>query len=1796
MINPTITLPGYHILEFIYSSSHTFVYRGQRDIDQEPVVIKFLRSEYPTFSEMVQFRNQYSIAKNLDFPGIVKPYSLETYRNGYALVMEDFGGISLQQWLQHNVLDVYEFLSIAVQIVSILDRLHHQRIIHKDIKPANILIHPKTKEIRLIDFSIASLLPRENQEIQNPQVLEGTLSYLSPEQTGRMNRGIDYRSDFYSLGVTFFELITGELPFISNDPMELVHCHIAKQPDQFKIHNSQFKNEQLVPQVLGDIVIKLMAKNAEDRYQSALGLKHDLLLCWNQLRETSIIGNFSLGTRDVCDRFIIPEKLYGREVEVQTLLAAFERVAQGKTEIILVAGFSGIGKTCVVNEIHKPIVRQHGYFIKGKFDQFQRNIPLSAFVQSLRNFMGQILSENNIQIARWHDQLLQALGDNGQVIIDVIPELEHIIGKQPPVPALSGISAQIRFNFLFLKFIQVFTTPEHPLVVFLDDLQWADSASLTLIQLLMSEVDQGYLLLIGAYRDNEVSLVHPLILTLNEIEKIGYTINIITLNSLQLTDLNYLVADTLTCSLELAQRLTDLIYQKTQGNPFFTNQFLQSLYKDGIIKFDFDIGYWQSDIAQVKLLTLNDDVVEFMAQQLQKLPSATQEILKLAACIGNQFDLNTLAIIYEKSLLETASDLWEALRDGLILPQNEIYKFYQNDEPSETGDSNLGNEQYYHFPTYKFLHDRVQQAAYLLIPEGDKQATHLRIGNLLLANSPFETTEENIFEIVNQLNYGLELTIQQSQKDELAKLNLIAGRKAQTATAYVAASQYFTTGIELLAPDTWQTQYQLTLELYNAATEAAYLSTVFAEVERLAAIVLQQTDKFLDKAKIYEIKIQVCIAKNQLSEAVEIGLKVLKLLGIEFPLQPNQEDIISGLQTTQKLWEGIKITDILDLPVMTDSDKLVAMQILINISAASYVTSPSLYILIVFQEINLSVKYGNTAASTYAYAAYGLILCGIVGNISLGYQFGQLALNLLQKLNAKALQAKVYFLVNCFIKHWQDHLRTTIEPLKDAYFSGIETGDLEFASYSAFKKSVHLYFAGEDLSVVEQDVNLFMEGVRKIKRSNTINYYQTLYQAVKYLRQSSKKDSVKLELPEDIKDINAGYFYCHEMIICYLFNRNCEAVVSTAFAEKYLEGMTALFFVPVFHFYDSLIKLAIYIDATPDEQAEIILKVKLNQQKMQNWADNAPMNYLHKFALVEAEKYRVLGEHTLAIEYYDRAIAAAQENQYLQEEALANELAAKFYLGWGKEKIAQVYLIDAYYAYARWGATAKIHDLEQRYPQLLSKLLYQETIEENLASLTMTNKTVVATKASGSTFLEGITVMQAYQALSSEIELDKLLSTLMQVVITNSGAQRGILLLLHQGNLVVEATGDIASEKIQVLQSTPLANFPDIPHAVINYVQRTQQTLVIHNIASDTRFAHDTYIINYQPQSVLCTPILKQGKLISIVYLENQLTSGAFTRDRLELLNLLCSQAAICLENARLYQQSQESLENLQQMQLQLVQSEKMSALGNLVAGVAHEINNPVGFIGGNLQPAMDYVKDLLHIIDVYQKYYPNPIAEVVQEIEAVDLDYIRADLPKLISSMREGVQRIRNISTSLRTFSRSDSDRPVSCNLHDGIDSTLLILKHRLKACDARPDIQIIKDYGNLPAIECFSGQLNQVFMNLLANAIDALEEANSSRSLDEIKANAPKITIQTQISTDKNYVLIRIKDNGMGMTEAIQQKIFDHLFTTKPVGQGTGLGLSIARQIIVEKHQGTLKVNSVFGDGSEFIISLPIKAKFVG
>jgi predicted ATPase/signal transduction histidine kinase/CheY-like chemotaxis protein len=1513
-----ISLPDITILSPICASANSLVYRGIINKNQQPVILKLLKENYPTPAELYRYQQEYEITRRLNLEETIKAYELRKYENTQVMLLEDFGGESLKILLNDRPFALPEFLHLAIQITQALSKVHQNKVIHKDINPSNIVLNPQTGQLKIIDFGLSTILSQEYLSLKSPNLLEGTLAYISPEQTGRMNRAIDYRTDFYSLGVTFYELLTNQLPFESADALELVHCHIAKQPTPPHEINPE------IPLILSEIVIKLMAKMAEDRYQSAWGIKADLETCLEQYI-TGEIKAFSLGYRDIAPQLQIPQKLYGRESQIESLLAAFRRVAsgeekqvgasnstttqkqnhpqQGQTELTLISGVSGIGKSTLVQELYKLITQKRGYFIAGKFDQFQRDIPYQALAAAFQELVRQLLTETASQLQQWQEQIQLALGSNGQIIIDIIPEVELIIGKQHPVPKLSPTEAQNRFNLVFKRFIQVFSKKEHPLVLFLDDLQWTDSATLQLIQLTITDFTTQNLLVIGAYRDNEVSASHPLMLTLSELKKQGTRINHLSISPLNLNQVNEFIADTLKTDRIRAQRLAELVWQKTLGNPFFIKEFIKSLYQENLLIFDANDGTWNWHLEQIITKNITDNVVELTIDKIQALSDTAQKKLQIAACIGNKFDLQILATIDKESPKAVSDELWDAIQAGLILPLGDDYKFLKTD--IETKQLKI---------TYKFAHDRIQQAAYSLIPPDEKQAVHWKIGQLLLQNTPPQNLQQKIFDIVNQLNFGIEAIDVQLEKDKLAQLNLIAGKKAKASAAWKPAWNYLRLGINCLSADSWLRQYDLSLALYVETVEAAILSGHVEEMEKLAELVLQQATSLLDKVKVYEVKIQAYTAQNKPLEAIETALSVLKLLGIRFPKKPTKLNIFLELAQTKLSLAGKRIEDLIHLPVMTNPDKLAAMRILSSVVSAAHLATPELLPLMVFKQVYLSIKYGNTSVSSCAYATYGLILSGeTVGDIETGYQFGQLALLLLDNFNTKELNARTIFIVNYFVNHWKEHLRETLNPLQNAYSIALETGDLEYAAYSACVYSYHSYVLGKELATVEREMAMYSNALGQLKQETSYYYNQLIRQVVLNLMGRAEDkcrligesyDETKmlpLHLKANAQNIcRSLYFF--KLVLCYIFQDYQQAIENATSAEKYSDSAVGT--IPLYHFYNSLVYLAIYFDAPKSEQKLILQKVKANQKKIKKWAQFAPMTHLHKFYLVEAELSRVLGKNARAIDCYDRAIALAKEHEYINDEALANELAAKFYIAWGKEQVAEVYMGNAYYCYLRWGATAKVTDLTERYPQVLKRFITANISHKSRQKLSESS----SNSTSGET-LDLAALMKASGAIASEIELDKLLKTLMRILLESCGAQIGYLILESQGQLRVEASGEANSNQVMVLQSTPIENC--LPLSIIHYVERTQKGIIESDVAREGRFTQDAYIKRQQPKSILCAPLLNQGQLTGIVYLENNLADGVFTPDRLELIQLLSTQAAIALTNARLYTQVQSTQNRL---------------------------------------------------------------------------------------------------------------------------------------------------------------------------------------------------------------------------------------------------------------------------------------------
>ena len=1520
-----MTLSNYTIATKIYESSKTIVYRGNRVSDGRSVMIKMHRTDHPTLTQITRFRQEYEIGRQVDGPGVIKYYGLEKYNNGLILVREDFGAVSLEQLIPMNGFDPSTFLDIAIQLAEAITTIHRHNIIHKDIKPSNIVMNPDTKMVKVTDFGLATQLGQEMQQAVVPSQLEGTLAYISPEQTGRMNRVIDYRTDFYSLGVTFYQLLCGRLPFETTDAMEIVHSHIARVPPL----PHQIKPD--IPQMLSEIMMKLVSKNAQDRYQSGSSLKFDLQKCRDALKAGREIPPFSLGQQDVSGRFQIPQQLYGREREIDLLLAAFERVStseQGsKSQVLLVAGYSGIGKSALVHEIQKPITEKRGYFISGQYDQLQRTIPYTAISQALDEFCHQLLTESPEILADWRQRITAAIGHNGQILVEVAPSLELVIGPQPPIARVSPQEAHNRFNSVFQNFVQVISQKEHPLVMFLDNLQWADSASLDLLRNWAVTGIQHFLI-IGAYRENEVSATHPLMMTLTAIADEGTIINTLELQNLSRQDIRALVDDTLRTGQDFHD-LSELIHKKTHGNAFFAIELLKSLHEEGLLTFHQQKHQkkqkktWVWDVEQIRAKNISDNVVELVTGKIGKLAAETQTLLRLAACIGNRFDLDTLAIIYDSDNGQAAtvvdashqptasailSALWPTIEQGFVIPLDDNYKSLRAAEENHRDIT----------CRFKFSHDRIQQATCSLIKETERKMVHLQIGRLLLANLETKAVttqlEERVFDIVNHFNQASELVIDQTEKIRVATLNLQAGQKAKQATAYPAAVAYFKAGVDLLPKAMWQSQYPLAFKLYKELAEAEYLATHFDAAEKLYTLLLHQAQSNTDKLDVYFIQMEQLRVQARYAEALRVGKLGLRLLGVEFPgtMTEVQHLFEVELQALPEHLGEREIADLVHAPAMTDEKQQRLMKLLPNVVSSAYMLSQhSITAWASIKITNISLQYGHTDISAYAYVVYGAnIAISVLQDYKSAYLFGKMATELSDHFDNPSLRGRTYHIFANGINHWKQHLSSGIVYFRDAHRFCVEGGNLVYAGFAVSMLLAHQIICGRNLLKVRNEAHRFLPflertNVALLEGETRPAALQPLANLLGLTRSLDTFDNDEFDEQQFLQTFDQvpsylAHFYCTKIRSLYWFGfykASLQLLDKVDVVATSLQGETI---VPETYFFMALTLTAVYDKASKADRTtfeEILIEY---QNQMRIWAEHCPDNYLHKYLLVEAERARLSAQFTKAMALYKQGIASAREYGYINNQALGNELYARFWLEHNETGVARIYMVRAHALYKQWGAFAKVADLEEKYPQLLAQTATADDADSDTTTATTTGS-FGGTSWSQSGLLDLGTIIKASQAISSEIDPDKLLSKLVELAIENAGAQKGYLILDTDGQLSIKATGTVDETAIVVRQPISIERSDQLSETIVRYVARTEENLVLHNAAREGLFTKDTYVSQQQPKSILCMPLVRHSQLSGVLYLENNLATNAFTKERLEVLNVLLSQAAISLESASLY-------------------------------------------------------------------------------------------------------------------------------------------------------------------------------------------------------------------------------------------------------------------------------------------------------
>ncbi|WP_198264960.1 trifunctional serine/threonine-protein kinase/ATP-binding protein/sensor histidine kinase [sulfur-oxidizing endosymbiont of Gigantopelta aegis] len=1828
-------LTGYDINEALYEGAKSMVYRGVRQSDQCPVIVKFLKRDQPSHNELLNFCHQYNLLKEIQLDGVVRPLAMESWQDKLALVMPDSQSLDLKRYADAQPLNIDVFLNIACQLANILEQLHELGITHRDIKPGNIIIQPQSLQIALIDFSIASVLNTENQSLQNPDELSGTLSYLSPEQTGRMNRGVDYRTDFYSLGVTFYELLSAQLPFYSEDTMELVHCHLAKEPESLLVLHSE------IPPAINEIVKKLMAKNAEERYQSGEGLMADLQYCQQLWQEKGAIPSFTLGQTDVARHFQLNSKLYGRFDEVKSFLGAFERVFEGNMEAIFIRGLSGVGKTALVNEVHKPMTRSRGYFIKGKFDQLKRDTPFSALSQALGCLIKQLLAENSDQQQVWKMQIQQVLGTQGQLLVDIVPELEQLIGPQVGVEELSGVASTYRFHHLFQQFLQIFTTQAHPLILFLDDLQWIDSATLQLLSVILNyrsdpQLDCAHqsLLFIGAYRDNEIPAEHPLHLTLDSLIQSGLPINHLLLKALSETDLNDMLMDACLCQSDYAQPLTQVVYKKTQGNPFFVHQFMQQVKDESLLSYDFKQEHWIYELESIVQLAASENVVEFVATRLRCLEPAIINILSYAACFGHQFDLATLAKVTDSTVSQCLKNCWQGVKAKLLIPVGDDYKLVPDIDLQSAQDDHREDDIKGLHLRFDFAHDRIQQAAYSLLPEVQKAQIHFDIGCSLKQQKQHQQQDKIgwLFNVVNQLNLAQHLVIVSTERIELATLNYQAGQAARRSTAYDSAGQYIKAGLSLLETETcWQTDYTLALGLYDEAIEVAFLLGDYQVQQQRAEILFAQSKTLTDTIKAHQLHCLSLIAQNDLKAAIQYALPMLKQCGFEFPAQATSDDFQAELMKTQAMLKGNSTASLINLPAMTETMILSGMGLLDKLNQAFYMISPVIFALTVFKRVQFAIQYGNAPEMLSTYAAYGNILSSKLNDINAGYEFGLLALALLDKLQATSQKSKTWTVVygNQFYKQ---ALRESIEPLKEASLSGLEVGDLFFSATGAWWASTHAFFAGEELSVLERQLMNYEQFIASLHQDLPLNYTQMLHQVTLNLMGAQENaialqgelydEQVSLLQYQKMGNRTAICFLkLYQSILAFVFFDIQRAYTVINQAVEYKDALSSNIFVPELNFYESLIRLAHYSEQTLEEQAFTLKQVIDNQTKMSFWKQYAPMNFAHKWALVEAEFYRVQGDFFSAEDYYDDAINYAIENKFVQEEALACELSARFYLQRNKTIIAQAYMMKAYYTWARWGAKAKTEQLEKEYPQLLNKL--SKSKPDTSGSIRTVSSTS-SLKNETSVGMDLDTVMKFAHSLSSELSLSSVLDRLLSTVMENAGAQRTILLLkestessnhLSKWHIAGECRMDNRTR--QILHNTPLSEYQEIPKTLLQHVIKVKKGIALDDAREAYQaFYDDPYFVqDREQQSILCQPVLTKGKLTGLLYLENKLATHVFHQSRQQLMQMMAAQAAISLENALLYENLEDKVKErtheLKNAQAQLLQQARESGQAEIAIEVMHNIGNALT----PLKTKTEQTYSAMHNSELVNKApkLMQKLADALathnglEESERMKLTKITSMLPNIMATeyqshadnLEQACNTIRRIEEFIHLQSKYTTVKPMNdyLDVNELLNDALKMLDNILRS----EHIEVQLQCTDLPKLYAEEYQLMQIILSVVKNACEAMNGIAIEQRQIRISTYLEKGGTETAVGSSEAIVLC-VQDNGIGFAPELKERIFAGDYAnekkqerrnTTPSSITSGFNLHACANYLIA-HDGSISAQSEgVGKGAVFTIKLGVKNK---
>ncbi|MGQ9371898.1 trifunctional serine/threonine-protein kinase/ATP-binding protein/sensor histidine kinase [Azospirillum sp. A39] len=1783
----------YHLLEVLHRSEQTFVFRALRRTDGRPVVVKRLNPDLAGPGGAGALRREFAIARRLAGPGIVEVLGFDSGADGCDLVMADSGGFSLAHLRRERPPTLVEALRLGARTAAALARVHAGNVVHKDVTPANIVWNPASDAVEIIDFGIAAELASENAPADVAR-LEGTLAYIAPEQTGRMNRSLDWRSDLYALGATLYDLLTGRPPFAGRDRLEVIHGHIARPPEP------PDRIDPAIPPVVSALVLKLLAKEPEQRYQSARGVQGDLEACLAALEvgDREGLERLVLGRHDRSPRFQVPERLYGRAADVAQLMASFERAAAGPAELLLVAGPAGVGKSALVQEIQKPLTAARGWFAAGKFDQFKRNIPYSALVQALNGLAGLLLAEPEAVLAKRRAALARAVGVNGRVVTELVPAFATILGEPPPLPAVPPAENELRFQLTFQNLFIALATAERPLVLFLDDLHWADRSSLTLLCKLATDRDMRHLLVIGASRPDGLEPGQPLAAVTGEIARAGGRVTSLAVGPLSPADVAALVADTVHRDGPEVRALAALCHRKTEGNPFFLSQFLKALHEDGLIRQDEREGRWVWEDDRIAARDSTDNVIDLMIAKLRRLAPGTSAVLSRAACVGNVFDLALLGVATGTPAARVGGALWPALREGLVLPLDGDYRTLGQDGTAAAAPA----------PRFRFLHDRVQQAAYTLVDADERAAIHRRLGRRLLAKEPAGRHGDRLFDIVNHLNAGRPPVDDAGERGTLVALNLEAARRAKAQAAFAPALGYARAGIALAQAGgpAAGTGEETLLALYDEAVTAAFMAGDHALMESYAGALLARTRDGLRQAHAQAVRMTARLTQGDADGALAIGLAALQTVGIRVPRRTGRLGVTFERLRGARLLHGRRAPSAAAPDGAGPSPYAGLCELLVAHISPIHTARPDLLLPLAVRLLAWSGRTGDAGVRSIARAFWGMA-CAASGDLAGAVRafatagpagddpalFGN---------TPQGVYLRLYCSEQWSLPWMVQHARA-----RQLSRQCLDRGDHEFGAYAAANSPWCAWHAGLDLAALEAEVAESLHLLARIGNRYNELHLRALRQAVSNLHlggdRPARLDGAHFDQGEAFAAMRRSGLFAPLALACgaklqlaVFFDRAGEARTALAEIDAVLDVDSAFkdgLLRPSFVFYRALAEAAAPA-ATRRERLAVRLRLGRAIRRFRAWNALSPSLHGHRFLLLCAEAAGLAGRDLAAAALYEQAVAAAAAAGTVHEEGLAAERAALFHERRGAVAAAGPLRARARLAYRRWGALAKVRDLEERFPELASAA----TAALAVAAGTAPASAAAPVTASESTSADGLAggldfeaVMTAARAISGEIRREALLETLLRTVLHLAGAGRGLLLLQTAGGLALVADADAANDRFRLLGEPVAVDGeappPGLPVSIVTYAARTGECVVLADASADSRFADDPDVRARRPRSVLCMPLLRQGTLVGVLHLENNLATDTFVDQRLEAPRLLASQIAISLENARLYDElsdfnrsleaqvaertralqvvldsEREAHDQLRAAQKQLVQAEKLVSLGQMMAGVAHEINTPLGIA----------ITSATHLADETAR-----LKELAAggRVRRTDFDRYMETAEETTGLLVSNLGRTADLVHSFKLVSADQtSDERRRFDLRDYLEDLLVSLGPVWKKAGHRVDLACPEGLE----LDGYPGVLAQILTNLVVNSVThGYPPGQAGRLSIAVTASAP------------DTVRLVYADDGRGIGEEHRAKIFDPFFTTRRAAGSTGLGLHIVHNLVTATLQGSIALDGAAGAGTRFTIRFP-------